>query len=133
MQSAGEELWVLKEDAHRGAGVHVLPAAAAVREARRLGPRGGPQGVAGDLASSGGGSYDLVQQYVRDQLTIEGRKFYVRCAARSRWLCVPHGHQQVLFEVAPGCLARALRSECCLPVRAAAAHLAEAYLCSKAC
>ena len=75
---------MLKEDAHRGAGVHVLPAAAAVRKARQLGPRGGAQGTAGDpagSASAGGGSYDLVQQYVRDQLTIDGRKFYVRCCS----------------------------------------------------
>lgn len=82
MQSAGEELWVLKEDVHRGAGVHVLPVAAAVREARRLGHRGGAQGAAGNplgSAGRGGRSYDLVQQYVRGQLTIDGRKFYVRC------------------------------------------------------
>lgn len=75
---------MLKEDAHRGAGVHVLPAAVAVHEARHLGHRGGAQGAAGEPAgstSAGGGSYDLVQQYVRDQLTIEGRKFYVRCCS----------------------------------------------------
>ena len=80
MQSAEEELWVLKEDAHRGAGVHVLPVAAAVREARGRGRHGGPTGAAGGpSAGAGGGSYDMVQQYVRDQLTIDGRKFYVRC------------------------------------------------------
>ena len=75
---------MLKEDAHRGAGVHVLPATAAVREARRLGHRGGARGGMGDPAGSaggGGGSYDLVQQYVRDQLTIDSRKFYVRCCS----------------------------------------------------
>ena len=111
VQGVGEELWVLKEDAHRGAGVHVLPAAAAVREARQLWPRGGAQGAAGDPAggaSAGGGSYDLVQQYVRDQLTIDGRKFYVRCcslAVAVRAALAPAG----LFWGEPGCLPRALR------------------------
>ncbi|KAK9832730.1 hypothetical protein WJX81_005345 [Elliptochloris bilobata] len=80
-QGPGEEVWVLKEDAHRGAGVHVLPIGEAVHEARRQGLNRGAQGSTEDQGPSqglGGASYDMVQQYVSDQLTIDGRKFYVR-------------------------------------------------------
>lgn len=72
---------MLKEDVHRGAGVHVLPAAAAAREARQRGPSGG-EGASRDAVGphgAGAPSYDMVQAFVRDQLTIDGRKFYIRC------------------------------------------------------
>jgi hypothetical protein len=57
------EMWVLKQEVHRGKGVHVMPLAKAVEEAkvRKLDQ-----------------NYDLVQAYVANQLTVLGRKFYIR-------------------------------------------------------
>ncbi len=66
---AAEERWVLKADAHRGAGVHVLPLAAAAREARRMGTAQGGAHM----------PYDFVQEFVRDQFIIDSRRFYIRC------------------------------------------------------
>jgi len=49
--------------------VHVLPLAAAAREARRMGTAQGGAHM----------PYDFVQEFVRDQFTIDSRRFYIRC------------------------------------------------------
>lgn len=56
-------MWVLKKEVHRGKGVHVMPLGQAIQE-----------GKVRHLDSN----YDLTQAYVAKQLTVLGRKFYVR-------------------------------------------------------
>lgn len=57
------EMWVLKEERHRGKGVHVMPLQEAKQKAkaRRLDT-----------------NYDVAQAYVGNQMTVAGRRFYVR-------------------------------------------------------
>eukprot|EP00884_Botryococcus_braunii_P012181 jgi/Botrbrau1/20964/Bobra.0135s0082.1 len=57
--------WVLKDKGHRGAGVHVMEAGRAVREARSRTAYGTLQ-------------HDFLQQFQLDQLTIHNRRFYIR-------------------------------------------------------
>lgn len=76
---------MLKEDAHRGKGVHVLPAAEAVRAARRAGAARAGEGAGGAPGPGRPDAYDIVQQYLADQLTVDGRRFYIRCRARAPW------------------------------------------------
>ena len=57
------EMWVLKKEVHRGKGVFVLPLNKAIRD-----------GKTRNFESN----YDLAQAYVANQLTVLGRKFYVR-------------------------------------------------------
>lgn len=56
-------MWVLKKEVHRGKGVFVLPLNKAIREGK---------------IRNFDSNYDLAQAYVANQLTVLGRKFYVR-------------------------------------------------------
>ena len=62
-----ERLWVLKEDAHRGQGVAVVPEVEALTRA----------GTA--MLDRGQGGLEMVQTYLGEQYTVAGRRFYVRC------------------------------------------------------
>lgn len=62
-------LWVLKENAHRGKGVGVVTPPAALARALQRAPSGGVRHV-------------LAQRFVDNQLLIDGRPFYIRCARR---------------------------------------------------
>ncbi|BDA46895.1 probable tubulin polyglutamylase ttll6 [Coccomyxa sp. Obi] len=66
MEGDGEKLWVLKENAHRGQGVIVLPEKEAM--ARAISVRG----------RDGTLLYEMAQAYISKQLTVAGRKFYLR-------------------------------------------------------
>jgi hypothetical protein len=59
---------VLKEDAHRGQGVVVLPRDEAVRTAISA------------RHADGSHVYELAQEYIRDQYTVAQRRFYLRQA-----------------------------------------------------
>lgn len=59
-----ERLWVLKEDAHRGEGVLVVPEAEALARAG---------------AARLDGALEMVQAYLGEQYTVAGRRFYLRC------------------------------------------------------
>jgi hypothetical protein len=59
-------MWVLKENAHRGQGVVVLPEKEAVMQA--ISERG----------RDGRLLYEMSQAYIAEQLTVAGRKFYLR-------------------------------------------------------
>ncbi len=56
-------MWVLKKEVHRGKGVFVLPLQKAIKEGK---------------VRSSDSNYDLAQAYVANQLTVLGRRFYVR-------------------------------------------------------
>lgn len=58
-------MWVLKEERHRGKGVHVMPLEEAVQKAK---------------VRKFEGNYDVAQAYIANQMTVAGRKFYVRSA-----------------------------------------------------
>lgn len=55
------DMWVLKKEVHRGKGVHVLPLRTAIRDGKKMEEM-----------------YDVVQKYIGNQMTVLGRKFYVR-------------------------------------------------------
>lgn len=58
---------MLKEDAHRGQGVAVVPEAEALAKA-------------GSARLDGGqGGLEMVQAYLGNQYTVAGRRFYLRC------------------------------------------------------
>lgn len=61
--AAQGEMWVLKEERHRGKGVHVMRLEEAVEKAKQR-----------KLESN----YNLAQAYIGNQMTVLGRKFYVR-------------------------------------------------------
>ena len=65
LQERGErgDLWVLKEERHRGKGVHVMPLSQAISQGK---------------VREHDAEYSLVQAYISNQMTVAGRKFYVR-------------------------------------------------------
>ena len=66
-QQQQDRLWVLKENTHRGQGVLVVPEVEAIAIAGGARPGGSEQGP------------EMVQAYLGEQLTIAGRRFYLRC------------------------------------------------------
>ncbi len=68
MEGDGDKLWVLKENAHRGQGVVVLPEKEATVRA------------VSDRGKDGMLLYEMAQAYISKQLTVAGRKFYLRYA-----------------------------------------------------
>ncbi len=79
-----DRLWVLKENAHRGQGVVVLPEKEAVM--RAISERG----------RDGGVLYEMSQAYIGNQLTVAGRKFYLRWASAS-WTKLLRSTQNDVF------------------------------------
>ena len=61
---------MLKENAHRGRGVIVLPEKEAT--VRAISDRGRDDTLL----------YEMAQSYISEQLTVAGRKFYLRCVLR---------------------------------------------------
>lgn len=61
---------MLKEEAHQGKGVHVLPSDATLGATLQRDTKGRPK-------------FALAQQLVADQLLVGGRPFYIRCSGRA--------------------------------------------------